>query len=369
MRAGRALLVFVLITFVAGTVLLLHPPPAAARGHEVICAVCGKPIVGAVMRADGKSFHPACFTCAICGKPITGSFVARGEGAARRYYHTRCFDDSLALRCANCGAVLGKYYTENGKNYCRACYEKLFAPRCVVCGLPIMDPNYTVNSWQEAAHEACKAKIRSCDICGRTIGGALGLRGVTLADGREICEHCAALGITDPAVARALFDSVAVDVGRFGIHVDAAPVGLDLCGKDVLQRLTGRWQTAGHTEEEALFRDHRLVKTTLTVHILDHLEHDRFAAIAAHELTHVYLYHPGRAPLPVHVEEGFANYIASLYLKSHDSEVSRHVLGDMEADTDPDYGDGYREVRAWVAAHRLDALLADLRDGKVPAGL
>ena len=31
-----------------------------------VCAACNKPIVGQVVTALGKTFHPACFTCDNC---------------------------------------------------------------------------------------------------------------------------------------------------------------------------------------------------------------------------------------------------------------------------------------------------------------
>ena len=358
-----------ILAVIAGIVLvamLIAPNLVAAE----TCAKCGKTIEGSLMRAGKLTFHPRCFTCAVCGRPIEGEYVPGGKAGHRRYYHDTCYRDSIALHCSRCGTPIdGNYYPSGRKSYCPACYQQVLAPHCVVCGLPIMDVRYTANEWDEPAHSGCRDAIRPCDVCGHAMGGALGATSVALPDGREICAHCAETGLIDANAARPLFEEVAREIAAWGIQVDPASVGLDLCGKDRLRRLTGRRDPAGHTEVQATFRGRELISETLTVHILDHLAPDRFAAVAGHELTHVYLHHAGRPLLPHPVEEGFCNYIASLVLSKRDTELSRHALRAMDEDPDPDYGVGYRRVRTWVKSHRLSDLTRDLSAGTVPPDL
>jgi len=50
------------------------------------CAGCGQPLVGSVVKAMNKTWHPQCFKCASCGVSVSKSFVNK-DG---RPYCTNC---------------------------------------------------------------------------------------------------------------------------------------------------------------------------------------------------------------------------------------------------------------------------------------
>lgn len=382
-----------------GGVLLLAPlSPAADR-----CGGCARALEGEIVVVEGLKFHPECFRCDRCERPIRGAYVKRDsegggdaqflhpecaraalplcdqcgrpiedafiqDGEAR--YHESCYREHVALRCARCRTPIeGPYYTQEGRPYCAACFAAYVAPRCVVCGEAILDREYPLNFWKEACHTACSPRMRECDVCDHAIEGKRGARSRQLPDGRSICTSCVAGGITDAAEGRQSLEAVAREMAVLGFAVETKEVGLELCGHDRLQALSGSPRTSGHTTFEGRLVNGVMRQETVTIHVLSHLVGARYDGVAAHELTHVYLHRRVAKQIPSFVEEGFCNYVASLVLRRRSADLARYQLQAMEIDTDPDYGDGYRRVRRWVEGHSVDALLAALEKGQVPPGL
>lgn len=69
------------------------------------CSACEKPIVGQVITALGKTWHPEHFTCTHC----------REELGTRNFFE------------------------REGHPYCETDYHNLFSPRCAYCNGPILD--------------------------------------------------------------------------------------------------------------------------------------------------------------------------------------------------------------------------------------
>lgn len=69
------------------------------------CSVCNKTVTDRILRANGKPYHPSCFTCVVCSKSLEG--IQFTIDAANRIY---CIED----------------------------FHRKFAPRCSVCKNPIM---------------------------------------------------------------------------------------------------------------------------------------------------------------------------------------------------------------------------------------
>jgi paxillin len=130
------------------------------------CSACEKPIVGQVITALGKTWHPEHFTCAHCTQELgTRNFFERdGKPYCEPDYHNlfspRCaycngpiLDKCVtALEktwhmehffCAQCGKQFGDegFHEREGKPYCRDDYFDMFAPKCGACNRAIME-NY-----------------------------------------------------------------------------------------------------------------------------------------------------------------------------------------------------------------------------------
>lgn len=142
------------------------------------CTACAKPIVGRVITALGKTWHPEHFTCTHCNQELgTKNFFER-EG---RPYCETDYHDLFSPRCAYCnGPILDKcvtaldktwhpkhffctqcgntfgeegFHERDGKPYCREDYYNMFAPKCAGCNSPIME-NY-ISALNAQWHPEC----------------------------------------------------------------------------------------------------------------------------------------------------------------------------------------------------------------------
>jgi hypothetical protein len=52
------------------------------------CCVCAEPVLDRILRANGKPYHPKCFTCVVCNKSLEG--IQFTIDAANRIY---CIED------------------------------------------------------------------------------------------------------------------------------------------------------------------------------------------------------------------------------------------------------------------------------------
>ncbi|XKL60243.1 hypothetical protein PGB90_001259 [Kerria lacca] len=142
------------------------------------CSACEKPIVGQVITALGKTWHPEHFVCTHCNQELgTRNFFERdGHPYCEPDYHNlfspRCaycngpiLDKCVtALEktwhtehffCAQCGKQFGEegFHERDGKPYCRDDYFNMFAPKCGACLRPIME-NY-VSALSSQWHSSC----------------------------------------------------------------------------------------------------------------------------------------------------------------------------------------------------------------------
>lgn len=128
----------------------LSDPSVPSRG---ICATCKRPILGEMMQAMGKTFHPEHFVCGNCQDPL----------GTRNFYEV------------------------DGQPNCDKCYQGLFCPKCGHCNRPIMDRCITAlgKKWHPE-HFVCAS-------CSSPFpGGSFFER-----DSRPFCESCFYGGATN----------------------------------------------------------------------------------------------------------------------------------------------------------------------------
>nr|XP_020446219.1 paxillin-like isoform X4 [Monopterus albus] len=131
-----------------------------------VCGACCKPIVGQVVTAMGRTWHPEHFVCTHCQEEIGSRnfFEREGQPYCERDYHNlfspRCYYcngpilDKVVTAldrtwhpehffCAQCGSFFGPegFHEKDGKAYCRKDYFDMFAPKCGGCARAILE-NY-----------------------------------------------------------------------------------------------------------------------------------------------------------------------------------------------------------------------------------
>uniref|UniRef100_A0A1B6BX18 LIM zinc-binding domain-containing protein n=1 Tax=Clastoptera arizonana TaxID=38151 RepID=A0A1B6BX18_9HEMI len=169
------------------------------------CNACDKPIVGQVITALGKTWHPEHFTCTHCNQELgTRNFFERdGHPYCEPDYHNlfspRCaycngpiLDKCVtALEktwhtehffCAQCGKQFGEegFHERDGKPYCRDDYFDMFAPKCGGCNRPIME-NY-VSALSSQWHADCFV----CRDCKKPVTG----KSFYAMEGKPVCPKC-----------------------------------------------------------------------------------------------------------------------------------------------------------------------------------
>ncbi|KAK5905929.1 hypothetical protein CgunFtcFv8_001839 [Champsocephalus gunnari] len=147
-------------------------PPAAGLVRRL------KPVVGQVVTALGKVWHPEHFVCteceaelgsrnffekdgrpycesdyftlfsphcAQCNKPILNKMVT----ALDKNWHPECFC------CVKCSRAFGEegFHDREGQQYCQQCFLTLFASRCQGCSQPILE-NY-ISALNSLWHPQC----------------------------------------------------------------------------------------------------------------------------------------------------------------------------------------------------------------------
>nr|XP_015827505.2 uncharacterized protein pxnb isoform X1 [Nothobranchius furzeri] len=131
-----------------------------------VCGACCKPIVGQVVTAMGRTWHPEHFVCTHCQEEIGSRnfFEREGQPYCEKDYHNlfspRCYYcngpilDKVVTAldrtwhpehffCAQCGSFFGPegFHEKDGKAFCRKDYFDMFAPKCGGCARAILE-NY-----------------------------------------------------------------------------------------------------------------------------------------------------------------------------------------------------------------------------------
>ncbi|CAL8343403.1 unnamed protein product [Lota lota] len=143
-----------------------------------VCGACMKPIVGQVVTAMGRTWHPEHFVCTHCQEEIgSRNFFERdGQPYCEKDYHNlfspRCYYcngpilDKVVTAldrtwhpehffCAQCGSFFGPegFHEKDGKAYCRKDYFDMFAPKCGGCARAILE-NY-ISALNSLWHPEC----------------------------------------------------------------------------------------------------------------------------------------------------------------------------------------------------------------------
>ncbi|XP_042636055.1 zyxin isoform X1 [Catharus ustulatus] len=194
-----------------------HPPPAEAATSE-LCGFCRKPLsrTQPAVRALDRLFHVECFTCFKCEKQLQGqqfynvdekpfcedcyastlekcsvckqTITDRMLKATGNSYHPQCFT------CVMCHTPLeGTSFIVDQSNqpHCVDDYHRKYAPRCSVCGEPIMpEPGKDETVRVVALEKNFHMKCYKCEDCGKPLSIEADENGCFPLDGHVLCIKC-----------------------------------------------------------------------------------------------------------------------------------------------------------------------------------
>lgn len=282
-----------------------------------VCKGCGQPIWGNYLTAMEACWHPEHFVCAACGRPISGAHFHQYQGMP---YHIECYNHTIAPRCAYCGQPLVKEYLIDhwGTRFCKEHQHQY--PHCSFCGR-LVPP-------QE--QETDNAESIRCAVC----------RGSA---------------IESADAARPIFKRLIQWVGSQGLRYNNLPLSLELCGRAKLAYYLSERalsHSLGATMSKTYSVDGRVVRSEVTgVAVLLGLPATLFQGVTVHELGHVWLIVQGIQDMPSWAEEGFCELLSYRYYHELNTPESRYHATNIERNTDPTYGEGFRHIRA-----RADAM-------------
>ncbi|KAG0561999.1 hypothetical protein KC19_9G109300 [Ceratodon purpureus] len=356
-----------------------HPNTMSASRFEGMktCAGCGESLgYGKHLTTLGRDWHPSCFCCGSCNKVI----------------------------------VDREFSVQGNAPYHRECYKKNFHPKCQIChnfippnseGLieyrshPFWDQKYCPSHERDGRRRCC-----SCDRI-ETVDEQY----TSLGDGRKVCSICLETNVMDTRDCQPLYrDILKFYKQQLGMPIDQeipmllvkrealnnareaekdehmhAPETRGLCLSEE-QTITTVYGSS--PDEYGGYPHHETESRKLTRHcevtailVLFGLPKLLTGSILAHELMHAWIRLDGKFPnLANEIEEGICQVIAHIWLtqemdklkkkgaSSATKELAEFFKHQIETDSSPVYGDGYRAAQASVQVYGLRRTLDHLRD-------
>jgi len=165
----------------------IEPDNPASRGQ---CATCKGAILGEMMQALGRCYHPEHFTCGNCHQPLGTRNFFEANGAP---HCQDCYQGMFCPKCAHCnGAIMdrcitaigkkwhpdhficaqclkpfpgGNFFERDGRPYCENDFFTLFATKCGACNEPIKGD--CINALGQQWHP----EHFVCTYCGKAFSG------------------------------------------------------------------------------------------------------------------------------------------------------------------------------------------------------
>lgn len=283
--------------------------------QQSICASCQQPIEGSVVTALGSTWHPEHFVCGACGLPIREP----------------------------------SFNEQNGKPYHTTCFQEQVAPRCAYCGKPLIG-EFLVDQWGTKFHKEHEGQYPHCDFCGRLIPPQQQERGRANKPESMRCPVCRSTAIETIDEAQPLFRQCIQWVSRQGLKYNNQKLSLELVDRAKLARYLSTHiepHALGATMSSTYMQDGRVVQTEIGgVAVLQGLPASLFQGVTIHELGHVWLLVQGISNLPMWAEEGFCELLAQRFHAEINTPEHQYYARNIERNPNPVYGEGYRRVRA-----------------------
>ena len=265
--------------------------------------------------------------------------------------------------CNYCNKLISNEWIKfEEKDYHSNCYKNHIAQKCSLC-LEILSGEYLVDAWGNSFHKSHEAEGIYCSSCSRIISEGVTQGGYKLDDGRFLCSLCES---------NIVQSSSQIDVSKLKVLTLLQKIGIDGIKKNIPISLANRFSLQNLADEIASshlkgFTKFSYIKSPsgnfsskYKIYILDRLPTIEFEAVLAHEYLHVWLYN-NNSDLPPAQREGFCNLASAYIYEQNGSKFSEIHLDSMDADSDPNYGDGYRKMKIHLEKKGWKSLLQTVR--------
>tara|TARA_Y100001958_G_scaffold141492_1_gene116918 strand:- start:333 stop:956 length:624 start_codon:yes stop_codon:yes gene_type:complete len=187
----------------------------------------------------------------------------------------------------------------------------------------------------------------SCDNCNRLISKQLTRGGFSINSTRFVCNLCKPNVVESQSQVKKNLVEVLDILNKVGIEDLPKRIPVNLVdNKSDLIKMSGHrhGNIQGYTNYEESTLAGKIIDQDYQIYILSNLHEEIFNAVLGHELLHVYLFH-NQIDLKSELREGFCNLGSSLIYENYNSKLSKYRLKNMNENTDPDYGIGFRKMK------------------------
>jgi hypothetical protein len=295
-------------------------------GFSVLCLL----LLTVILLAGASS---ASIICDHCGRQITGQYIQYESGT----YHVHCYENHLALRCAVCGGVI--------------------------------DGQYFVDSRDNIFHEFHQSEFSKCEYCGCFICEDLTGTGQRFADGREVCGLCAETAVNDIEEAEQLMYNAVAGLRKFGIDIDEEEIPLELVDVQEMRRINKGSvdNPLGYTTFKKTSFLAGLVDTKdYKIYMLHGMPRATYVFSVTHELMHVWLFKNAPLDMAPLLCEGSCDYAATLVILASGKPEAAQLQREAMENPDPIYGEGLRQVDAYVTRVGIRTWLEYLTEHTTP---
>ncbi|KAJ9703356.1 hypothetical protein PVL29_004938 [Vitis rotundifolia] len=373
--------------------LNMEPPPR--RESNRICARCNLEIGHERhLRRMGAVWHPECFRCHACGLRI---FDLEFSVSGNRPYHESCYKDQNHPRCNVCKNFIPSNAAGETEYRAHPFWMQAYCPSHEHDGTP------------------------RCCSCERTEVRDISIRYLSLDDGRKLCLECLGSAIMDTLECQPLYLEIqefyeglnmkveqqiplllverqalneAMEGEKSGHHLLPETRGLCLSEEQTVSTISRRPRiSTGYRIINMMTEPCRLVRRceVTAILILYGLPRLLTGTILAHEMMHAWLKLKGYRNLSQDVEEGICQVLAYMWLESQihsssgnnvssastsssssstsekgarsqfEKKLGEFFKDQIETDSSPAYGDGFRAGNQAVQKYGLKSTLDHIR--------
>lgn len=214
--------------------------------------------------------------------------------------------------------------------------------------------------WRGAMLCASHGSPPTCKWCDAF---AVGGPSCVTPDRMNLCGTCAPSAVDSPERAAPLVGEVEGTLrAAYGL-VLPRPVRVRLATYPVFLAETGDDRACGLTNTTGTIAPSgAIVRDVVDILMLWQMPRERFSSVLAHEMGHAWMAFKGFPPdLEPALEEGVAQLMAHLYLRTRHDAESSNLLFEIESRPDAVYGDGFRQVVQSADQHGLIPALRHIK--------